>query len=100
VNFEFFPSGSSLLMLDVNPHCEQHMLENLKNFPRLHLKAFVCGSAEQMHQIDTESVDVVVSSRTLCSVDENKTLKEVHRVLRKVIGRLSAIYFCPLIAVY
>ncbi|XP_059489142.1 N6-adenosine-methyltransferase TMT1A-like [Neocloeon triangulifer] len=69
-------------MLDINPHCEKYLRENLKKHPHLNLREFICGSAENIHQVQSGSVDVVVSSRTLCSLDESKALKEIFRVLK------------------
>lgn len=41
--------------------------------------------AEDMKQIEDNSVDVVVATYVLCSVkDRNKTLNEIQRVLKKV----------------
>ncbi|XP_065351023.1 thiol S-methyltransferase TMT1B-like [Cloeon dipterum] len=81
-NLAAFPANSELLMLDINPYCEQYLRKNLEKYSHLSLKQFICGSAEKISQVPSCSVDVVVSSRTLCSLNESKALKEIFRVLK------------------
>ena len=84
-NFEFLPEGSSLIALDPNPHMEPYLLENAKKCSHVQLKTFVCGLAENMSFIPDESVEAVVCTLTLCSVDDMEaTLAEIRRVLKPV----------------
>lgn len=49
------------------------------------MEKFLLTTAEDMRDIDDNSIDVVVSTLVLCSVRSvEKTLKEVHRVLAPV----------------
>lgn len=82
-NFEFLPRGSFLIALDPNAHMEPYLEENVKKFSHVHLKKFVCGPAENMHVIPDDSVEAVVCTLTLCSVEDLRaTLAEVTRVIK------------------
>lgn len=49
------------------------------------MEKFILGCAEDMKGVESNSVDVVVSTLVLCSVEDlNKTFKEVQRVLAPV----------------
>lgn len=82
-NFEFLPRGSSLIALDPNSHMEHYLMENAKRFSHFHLEKIVCGRAENMDAIPDESIDVVVCTLTLCSVEDMEAaLAEIMRVLK------------------
>ena len=84
-NFEFLPEGSSVIALDPNPHMEPYLVENAKTFPHVHLKEIVSGFAENMEGIADNSVEAVICTLTLCSVqDMEATLSEIRRVLKPV----------------
>lgn len=84
-NFEFLPEGSSLIALDPNPHMEPYLVENAKGFSHFHLEKIVCGRAENMDAIQDESMDAVVCTLTLCSVEDiEAVLAEIIRVLKPV----------------
>lgn len=84
-NFAFFPEGSSVIALDPNRHMEKYLKNNADKFPTITIKKVVTGIAENMVEIQDNSVAVVVCTLTLCSVqDIPKVLQEVKRVLKPV----------------
>ena len=85
-NFEFYPAGSVLSVLEVNPFFEKQFYEKQDMYSHLKMDRFVVGFAEDMKDVADNSVDIVVSTMVLCSVRSiEKTLKEIHRVLVPVI---------------
>ncbi|CAG2110876.1 unnamed protein product [Medioppia subpectinata] len=83
-NFEFYPSNCRVIALDYNSYFEKYFRENKSKFPNILCEDFVNGRAEDMREIEDNSVDVVVATYVLCSVkDRYKTLREIQRVLKK-----------------
>ena len=92
-NFEFYPPGSQLTVIELNPHFEQLFFEKQAQHPHIRMERFVVGSAEDMKDIEDNSFDVVVSTMVLCSVKNvGRVLKEIQRVLVPVnsISNFSA----------
>jgi ubiquinone/menaquinone biosynthesis C-methylase UbiE len=84
-NFEFYPAGSELTVVEVNPFFEQQFFEKQKEHPHIVMKRFVVGFAEDMKEVEDNSIDIVVSTMVLCSVRSiQKTLNEIQRVLAPV----------------
>ena len=84
-NFEFYPAGSELTVVEVNPFFEKQFFEKQKEHPHIVMKRFVVGFAEDMKEVEDNSIDIVVSTMVLCSVRSiQKTLNEVQRVLAPV----------------
>ena len=84
-NFQFFPKGSSVIALDPNPHMESYLKSNCSKFPHIHLKRCVTGFAEEIKEVQDNSVAAVVCTLTLCSVEDvTRVLQEVKRVLKPV----------------
>ncbi|XP_042871284.1 methyltransferase-like protein 7A [Penaeus japonicus] len=93
VNFAHYPDDCRLVVVDPNPHFKEYYNENRKKFPNIHSEDIlvthrseryflflVCWDA--MHMIEDGSVDAVVITLVLCSVDRiDKILREVRRVL-------------------
>ena len=91
-NFEFFPPNSKLTVVEPNAFFEPLFYQNQSKHPAVKMEKFVLGQAEDMKGVADSSIDVVVSTLVLCSVDNVKqTLKEVQRVLAPV----SLLYFIP-----
>ncbi|CAB3365550.1 Hypothetical predicted protein [Cloeon dipterum] len=87
-NLQYFPKSARLVMVDRNEFYRPLLDENLKKFPHLHLEKMVYCSAEDMRQIASDSVDVVVSTIVLCSIDHvSAVLSEIKRVLAPVEQR-------------
>jgi ubiquinone/menaquinone biosynthesis C-methylase UbiE len=84
LNFAYYPAGTKVIALDPNPHHEAYIRANLeKNGDDLKLVRFVSGYAEDMSSIESDSLDAVVCTLTMCAVkDPTATLAEVKRVLK------------------
>ncbi|KAL9973536.1 hypothetical protein ACROYT_G020006 [Oculina patagonica] len=89
-NFDYYPDGTSVIAVDLNPHVEKFLRESLeKAGDRIHLKKFVAASSEDMScagkiGVQDNSVAAVVCTKLLCSLTEDqvtKTIQEVKRVL-------------------
>ena len=88
-NFEFYPPGCHLTVVEPNPFFEPLFFERQAKHPSIKMDKFVLGTAEDMKGIEDSSIDAVVSTLVLCSVDcLEKTLKEVQRVLAPVSTKL------------
>lgn len=92
-NFDYYPDGTSLIAVDLNPHVEKFLRVSLEKVDdRIHLKKFVAASSEDMTcagkiGVEDNSVADVVCTKLLCSLTEDqvtKTIQEVKRVLMPV----------------
>ncbi|KAM6928382.1 thiol S-methyltransferase TMT1B-like [Xenentodon cancila] len=82
-NFRFYPDGCTVICTDPNPHFEKYLQMSMDRNTHLTYDEFLIVSGEDMREIQDDSVDVVVSTLVLCSVnDVQKVLQEVRRVLR------------------
>ncbi|XP_053560977.1 putative methyltransferase-like protein 7A [Bombina bombina] len=83
VNFKFYPRGSRVTCVDLNPNFEKHLLKSQEENDHLVFERFLVASADNMNQVPDGSMDVVVCTLLACSVsDTPKVLEEVCRVLR------------------
>lgn len=80
-NVEFYPSAvKRLVVIEPNPYMQQKLKEKIS--PGKFFVEILNDKAESLSLPDA-SFDVVISTLTLCSVDNlEKALSEVHRVLR------------------
>lgn len=84
-NFEFYPRGCRVICTDPNPHFQSYLTSSMGKNDHLVYEKFVVASGEDMGSVEDDSVDVVVSTLVLCSVDSPaQTLREAHRILRPV----------------
>ncbi|KAF4010493.1 hypothetical protein Celaphus_00011747 [Cervus elaphus hippelaphus] len=82
-NFQFYPTGCKVTCLDPNPHFEKFLTRSMAENRHLEYERFVVAFGEDMSQLADGSMDVVVSTLVLCSVQSPKrVLQEVRRVLR------------------
>uniref|UniRef100_A0A8C9PA48 Methyltransferase type 11 domain-containing protein n=1 Tax=Spermophilus dauricus TaxID=99837 RepID=A0A8C9PA48_SPEDA len=82
-NFQFYPAGCRITCLDPNPHFEKFLKRSMAENRHLQYERFVVAPGEDMKQVADGSMDVVVCTLVLCSVQSPKrVLQEVHRVLR------------------
>ncbi|XP_039207956.1 methyltransferase-like protein 7A [Crotalus tigris] len=82
-NFQFYPPNSHVTCMDYNPNFRNILLENMAQNTHLQFKNFVVGFAEDISSVPDGSVDVVVGTLVLCSVNNAQAvLKEILRVLR------------------
>uniref|UniRef100_UPI001E1B553C methyltransferase-like protein 7A n=1 Tax=Jaculus jaculus TaxID=51337 RepID=UPI001E1B553C len=95
-NFKFYPSGCTVTCVDPNPNFEKFLFKSIAESRHLQFERFVVAAGEDMHQVADGSVDVVVCTLVLCSVESpEQILREVLRVLRpnrgtKVKAELAA----------
>lgn len=93
---KYYPKGAHLVMVDRNEFYEPLLKENLNKHPSLHLERLVQCSAENMKVVPDESVDVVVSTIVLCSIDNiPAVLSEIKRVLVPVRRSLFIAFYEP-----
>ncbi|XP_055976261.1 N6-adenosine-methyltransferase TMT1A [Sorex fumeus] len=82
-NFQFYPPGCRVTCVDPNPNFEKFLIKSIAKNRHLQFERFVVAAGENMHQVADSSVDVVVCTLVLCSVEsQERILQEVHRVLR------------------
>ncbi|XP_004429077.1 PREDICTED: methyltransferase-like protein 7A [Ceratotherium simum simum] len=82
-NFKFYPPGCRVTCIDPNPNFEKFLIKSIAENQHLQFERFVVGVGEDMHQVADGSMDVVVCTLVLCSVENQvRTLQEVCRVLR------------------
>ncbi|KAM5289435.1 thiol S-methyltransferase TMT1B [Ctenodactylus gundi] len=82
-NFQFYPLGCRVTCLDPNPNFEKFLKKSMAENRHLQYEQFIVAAGEDMKQVADGSMDVVVCTLVLCSVQSvRKVLQEVHRVLR------------------
>ncbi|XP_013789070.1 methyltransferase-like protein 7A [Limulus polyphemus] len=81
-NLEFYPDNTRLIAVDPSTYFQKNFHEKKQNFPNIILENFFLCDAEAMTEIEDNSIDAVVSTHVLCSVDDIRgILQEVFRVL-------------------
>uniref|UniRef100_A0A2P2I1Y4 Methyltransferase-like protein 7A n=1 Tax=Hirondellea gigas TaxID=1518452 RepID=A0A2P2I1Y4_9CRUS len=81
-NFQFYPEGCHLVVVDQNPHFRKYYENNRANFPQIKSEEIIVAAGENMDMVVDNSVDVVVISFVLCCVNRPKQfLQQVRRVL-------------------
>ncbi|CAG0882475.1 unnamed protein product [Darwinula stevensoni] len=83
-NFKFYPSNAKLSVIEPNSNFKDYFFKNKKKFPDIELENFFEGWGEDMKQVSSGSMDVVVCTHVMCSVPFKNTgrfLSEVKRVL-------------------
>ncbi|XP_036614807.1 methyltransferase-like protein 7B isoform X2 [Trichosurus vulpecula] len=84
-NFEFYPAGCRVTCIDPNPHFKKLLTESMAKNKHLQYEEFLVAPGEDMSQVADGSMDAVVCTLVLCSVQSpKKVLQEVQRVLRPV----------------
>lgn len=87
-NFKFYPPGCRVTCVDPNPNFEKFLFKSVSENRQLQFERFVVAAGENMHQVADGSMDAVVCTLVLCSVEnQGKILREVCRVLRPVSDR-------------
>ncbi|XP_059416074.1 N6-adenosine-methyltransferase TMT1A-like isoform X1 [Carassius carassius] len=82
-NFEHYPTGSRITCTDPNPHFQKYLKNSMTKNDQLVYDSFIVASGENLKAVEDNSVDVVVCTLVLCSVqDSPKVLQEAKRVLR------------------
>lgn len=84
-NFEHYPTGCKITCIDPNPHFKNYLEKSMAKNDHLVYDSFIVASGENLQAVEDNSVDVVVCTLVLCSVqDTRKVLQEAKRVLRPV----------------
>lgn len=84
-NFRFYPDGCTVICTDPNPHFHKYLRRSMDANPHLTYEEVAVVSGEDMEEFEDESMDVVVGTLVLCSVQSvPQVLREVLRVLRPV----------------
>ncbi|KAM4882241.1 thiol S-methyltransferase TMT1B [Thomomys bottae] len=82
-NFQFYPPGCKVTCLDPNPNFKKFLTKSMAENRHLQYERFVVACGEDMKQLADGSMDVVVCTLVLCSVQSPKrVLKEVQRILK------------------
>ncbi|XP_029375615.1 methyltransferase-like protein 7A isoform X2 [Echeneis naucrates] len=82
-NFEFYPRGCKVTCTDPNPHFQKYLQTSMGQNDHLAFERFVVASGEDLGSVEDGSVDAVVCTLVLCSVNNiPQTLREAHRILR------------------
>ena len=84
-NFKNFPQNSNVTILDKTDKFMPYLQKSINANKRDDLKVskLVLNHAENMHSIESNSMDAVVHTFILCSVKNSDTvLSEIHRVLK------------------
>jgi len=81
-NFQWYPDGCHLTVIDPNPHFKSYYDNNRSKFPNIKTEEIIFGFGEDMDMVKDESMDAVVITLVLCSVrDVRKVLEQAKRVL-------------------
>lgn len=81
-NLAFYPSGSHLITVEPNDNFRKYFELNKSKFSHIIVENCINSSAENMDQVPDNSIDVVVSTHVLCSVESpEQCLQEIKRVL-------------------
>ncbi|XP_021515833.1 thiol S-methyltransferase TMT1B [Meriones unguiculatus] len=82
-NFQFYPPGCKVTCVDPNPNFEKFLTKSMAENRHLEYESFVVAYGEDMRELADSSMDVVVSTLVLCSVQSpEKVLQEIRRVLK------------------
>jgi len=84
-NFKYWNRPASVMVVEPNPHFVPFFDQNRAKFPQLDIQDMKQGVGEDLREagVADESVDAVVMTLVLCTVDDQiKTLNEVKRVLK------------------
>ncbi|XP_063808328.1 thiol S-methyltransferase TMT1A-like [Pseudophryne corroboree] len=82
-NFQFYPSGCTVTCVDPNPNFKKYLSKSLAENDHVHFQDFLIAPGEIMPQVASGSMDVVICTLVLCSVDNIEgILAEIRRVLK------------------
>lgn len=82
-NFKFYPPGCRVTCVDPNPNFEKFLIKSIAENRHLQFERFVVAAGENMRPVANGSMDVVVCTLVLCSVqNQEQVLREACRVLR------------------
>ncbi|XP_048658689.1 putative methyltransferase-like protein 7A isoform X3 [Marmota marmota marmota] len=73
-NFKFYPPGCRVTCVDPNPNFEKFLFKSIAENRHLQFERFLVAPGENMHQVADSSVDVVVCTTVLCSVENQEQM--------------------------
>ncbi|XP_029450835.1 methyltransferase-like protein 7A [Rhinatrema bivittatum] len=94
-NFEFYPPKCKVICVDPNPNFQPYLSKSLADNRHVQCQRFLVASGEEMSQVATASVDVVVCTLVLCSVHN---VDAVLRRSKNVLEPGGAYYFIEHVA--
>jgi len=81
-NLEYYPKKCHLITVDPSETFEQYFRSSLEKYPGITLEEYVIAVGENMKQIPSGSVDVVVTTLLTCCVKNiEQVFSEIQRVL-------------------
>lgn len=83
-NIKFYPNGTKLIGVDWNSKLPEYLKKSDRawEFSHVTLDKLIIGDGSRLRGIADNSVDAVVSVRSLCSTSSvSNTLEEIRRVL-------------------
>ncbi|CAM4676957.1 unnamed protein product [Caretta caretta] len=82
-NFQFYPPGCKITCTDTNLNFQRGLSKSMAQNQHLQFQRFLVAPGEDLNQVADSSMDAVVCTLVLCSVQSIEgVLKEVLRVLR------------------
>ncbi|XP_020289717.1 methyltransferase-like protein 7A [Pseudomyrmex gracilis] len=83
-NIQFYPKGTHLIGVDWNIRLGEYLVKGNRSrqFSHVIIERLIVSDGSSLREVSTGCVDVVVTTRSLCSVRSVKgTLQEIYRVL-------------------
>ncbi|XP_017893553.1 methyltransferase-like protein 7A [Ceratina calcarata] len=83
-NIQFYPDSTHLIAVDRNVKLAEYLIKGNRSweFSHIIIERLITGDGSSLKEIPTGYVDIVVSTRSLCSVKSTRsTLQEIRRVL-------------------
>ena len=84
-SLDFYPEDVPIKIIAVEPnvHCKKYLERNLAKYDHISLEKYVVCHAENMKDIESNSIETVISTIVLCSVEKQScALNEIKRVLK------------------
>ncbi len=84
-NFKYYPQDTNITILDKTDKFREYYEESIRSHqrPDLTISNLVVNHAEDMKSIESNTMDAVLHTFFLCSVDDRKkVLSEINRVLK------------------
>uniref|UniRef100_A0A8D2QNP4 Methyltransferase like 7A n=1 Tax=Zosterops lateralis melanops TaxID=1220523 RepID=A0A8D2QNP4_ZOSLA len=72
-NFQFYPPGCKVTCTDINPHFQEDLAKNMKKNQHLQYEEFLVAAGEDLGQVPSGSVDVVVCTLVLSTGHDHPT---------------------------
>lgn len=86
-NMQFYPEGTHLIGVDWNVKLGEYLVKGSRSceFSHVIIERLITGDGSSLKEVRDGCVDVVVTTRSLCSVKSiQSTLQEIRRVLAPV----------------